>query len=119
MSGSHETCKGTCFFCEAGWEGLSQLFDLSKREVEILQCLILDDSVSEAAAFLGISERTVRTHLQRIHTKLNVHSRSALMLHLVDMHLDWFCESSPPPGCRLNVRLVRMEKRGTMRVANQ
>ena len=62
MSDNHESRDGTCFFCEAAWEGVSQRLRLSKREVEILQCLILGDNEREVAPFLGLKGRTVRTH---------------------------------------------------------
>jgi DNA-binding CsgD family transcriptional regulator len=109
MFDPHEIREETCFFCEAGWAGLSDLLDLSKREVDILACLLLDDSMDDVAALLQISVRTVGTHLQRIHKKLNVHSRTALVVKLLGVHVDWLCEASPPPGCRLNARLSRPE----------
>jgi DNA-binding CsgD family transcriptional regulator len=108
MSATYETDKGVCLFCEDGWKGLSQELALSKREVEIIQCLMLDDDEGETATFLGISRHSVHTHLKRLYEKLHVKSRMALITLLVDAHLTWLCEASPPPGCRLNRRLVEI-----------
>lgn len=102
-------CADTCSFCESAWAGVSKALHLSIREVEILQCLMLGDDERDVAAFLQISVHTVGTHLERLHAKLGVHTRTSLMVRLFDAHLDWLREASPPPGCRLNVRLERIE----------
>ncbi len=104
-----ETRDGACFFCEAAWIGVSQSLSLSEREVEILQCLMLDDDERQAAGFLELTPRTIRTHLERIRRKLGVHTRTALSVRLSKAHLDWLCEASPPTGCRLNGRLARIQ----------
>jgi two-component system nitrate/nitrite response regulator NarL len=48
---------------------------LTSREIEVLGLLVEGASGSEMAAGLGISGNTVRTHVQSILTKLQVHSR--------------------------------------------
>jgi len=48
---------------------------LTAREIEVLGLLVEGASGSEMAARLGISANTVRTHVQSILTKLQVHSR--------------------------------------------
>jgi len=108
MSDTPGNREGICFFCEAAWAGISQMLGLSKREVEILQCLVLGDDEREAALLLKLAPRTIRTHLERIRWKLGVHTRAELIAFLCDAHLDWLCEASPPPGCRLNGRLARI-----------
>jgi DNA-binding CsgD family transcriptional regulator len=73
---------------------------LSQCEIKILQRLIHDESQRQIAAALGIAVRTVGTHLERIHRKLNVHSRTELIVRLYEAHRDWRRENPPPPGCR-------------------
>lgn len=51
-------------------------FDLSKREIEVLEKLAMDLSVKEIAAHLEISRRTVAFHLENIYRKLHVQSQS-------------------------------------------
>lgn len=48
---------------------------LTKRELEVLTLLVQGLSGGEIAHALGISKNTVRTHIQSILTKLQVHSR--------------------------------------------
>jgi DNA-binding CsgD family transcriptional regulator/PAS domain-containing protein len=48
---------------------LAQLFGLTPREVSVLLLLLENKTIDEAAAALGISEDTGRTHLKRILTK--------------------------------------------------
>jgi hypothetical protein len=53
MSDAHQVRGGSCFFCEAAWGGISQTLNLSKRDVEIVQCLVLGDTERQIAEFLG------------------------------------------------------------------
>lgn len=52
-------------------QALGQLTD---REISVLETLTGGLSNAQAAAALGISERTVRNHIENIGKKLNVHS---------------------------------------------
>ena len=52
---------------------------LSPREYEIVRQVAHDRSNKEIAAILGISEWTVSTHLRRIFSKLDVHTRAAMV----------------------------------------
>ncbi len=47
---------------------------LSQRETEVLESLAQGMSYAEIGGHLGISHRTVNTHLYRIYEKLRVHS---------------------------------------------
>lgn len=49
--------------------------DLSQRELEVLQALVKGRSNKEIAAALGISEPTVKTHMQNLFVKLGVQDR--------------------------------------------
>lgn len=46
---------------------------LTGREIDVLKCVALGDTVREAAMRLGIAESTVDNHKTRIMRKLNVH----------------------------------------------
>ena len=48
---------------------------LSKRELEVLRLLTTHLPSTEIAKELVISTNTVRSHIKRIYSKLNVHSR--------------------------------------------
>ncbi len=48
-------------------------FDLTDRELEVLQCLVRGMPYKMAAASLGISLDTVRSHVRNVYRKLQVH----------------------------------------------
>lgn len=52
-------------------------WDLTPREREVLALLVRGANTQMLAAELGVSQVTVRTHVQNILTKLGVHSRLA------------------------------------------
>jgi len=53
-------------------------YGLSKREKEILQLLIEGLSYKQIAAQCFVTLDTISTHIKKIYTKLNIHSRSEL-----------------------------------------
>jgi DNA-binding NarL/FixJ family response regulator len=50
-------------------------YDLTSRELEVLELLVEGTPNQELATRLGISRNTVRNHVQNLLTKLGVHSR--------------------------------------------
>jgi two-component system nitrate/nitrite response regulator NarL len=50
--------------------------ELTEREIEVLQLVAEGGSAAEVASHLYISRKTVSSHMQRIFTKLGVHSRA-------------------------------------------
>jgi len=105
-NGVHDT---QCYFCQPAWEGISRQLDLTERECEVLQCLIRDRSDSETATILGLSRSTIRTHLERVHKKLGVHSRTALIVRLFHTHRDWLRGVKPLLECPVNIRLAAID----------
>lgn len=60
---------------------------LSQRELEVLR-LVAEGLVNkQIGAELGLSENTVKTHLTRIMTKLDVHDRTSLAMRAVALGL--------------------------------
>jgi len=57
---------------------------LSRREKEVVDQLLLGRSNKQIALGLGISERTVEFHLNNVYSKMQVGSRTELILKLVD-----------------------------------
>ncbi len=105
----HDTQETHCYFCQPAWEGISRQLDLTERECEVLQCLIRDRSDSETATILGLSRSTIRTHLERVHKKLGVHSRTALIVRLFHTHRDWLRGVKPLLECPVNIRLAAID----------
>jgi DNA-binding CsgD family transcriptional regulator len=57
---------------------IMQVYDLTKREGEVTQCVLLGSSTAEIAARLHISTNTVQDHLKAIFEKVDVSSRGEL-----------------------------------------
>ena len=60
---------------------------LTKREKEIFSLLIKNKSTKEIAAFLGISEKTVRNHISNTIQKLGVQGRTQAVIELIKLGL--------------------------------
>ncbi len=58
----------------------SEHSDLTKRETEVLEQLLLGLNPGSIALRLSISENTAKTHIRRIYGKLGIHSRQELLL---------------------------------------
>jgi two-component system nitrate/nitrite response regulator NarL len=56
--------------------GATQPTDLTPREIEVLQLVAEGRSAADVASQLVISRKTVSSHMQRIFTKLGVHTRA-------------------------------------------
>ena len=54
-------------------------FDLTSRELDILQCVVDDLTEAQIADQLYISPHTVRTHIKNVYKKLHVHSRASVV----------------------------------------
>ncbi|MBN1943488.1 MAG: response regulator transcription factor [Phycisphaerae bacterium] len=60
---------------------------LSRRQEQIVLCLLQGRSDSQIATELGISVATVRTHLCRLFGKLGLQDRIELILHVFNHFL--------------------------------
>lgn len=61
-------------------EAIQQL-GLSKRESEVLFWVGNDKTVQEIAQQLGLSDRTVKKHLENIYEKFGVHTRTSALMY--------------------------------------
>jgi DNA-binding CsgD family transcriptional regulator len=53
--------------------------NLTPREQSVLQLLAAGETTGSSASVLGLSEATVRTHVEKMRTKLGVNTRAALV----------------------------------------
>ena len=58
---------------------------LTRREKEIFELLIINQSTKEISENLNISEKTVRNHISNVMQKLNVKNRSGAILELIKL----------------------------------
>jgi DNA-binding CsgD family transcriptional regulator len=70
------------------WESLAEALQLTPRELDIVQCLLLGKSEIGVGRDLGISTNTVHTHLGRIYRKLEVRSIAGLILRIFATHIE-------------------------------
>jgi len=67
------------------WQKVASLVQLSEREQQVCELLFTGLTRAEIAIDLQIKPRTVRQHLENIHTKLNVHNRVGLVLRVMEL----------------------------------
>jgi DNA-binding NarL/FixJ family response regulator len=85
----------TKIFSENEWLQLSNELYLSPRQAEIVKCILWGCSDKQIARELQISVATVRTHLSRLFSKLNIQDRSELILYV----FGYFREKCKESGC--------------------
>lgn len=58
---------------------------LTKREKEVFELLIVNQTTAEIAQKLGISEKTVRNHISNAMQKLGVKGRASAVVELLKL----------------------------------
>lgn len=74
-------------FQQQSAQSSSEFIELSKREKEILQCLVNGMSYKMIADHCDISIETVHSHIKKIYEKLHVHSMSEAVAKAIRNHL--------------------------------
>lgn len=69
--------------------------DLSRRELEVLRCLVSGMTRREVAARLYLSVNTVRTHVQNLLRQADEHSTLAMVAHARDLGVTGIDEDVP------------------------
>jgi len=83
---SPEIARKVVLFFHRRRDTSAKMEQLTKREIEILTQLAKGSIYKEIANHMNISLDTVRTHLQHIYNKLQVHSRHEAVLKFLDQH---------------------------------
>lgn len=71
--------------CERMAAERQELPDLTPRQVELLRRVARGDTNRQLARDLGLSEGTVRKHLENIYARLDVHSRTEALARVGDL----------------------------------
>ena len=58
---------------------------LTKREKQVFELLILNNTTADIAEKLGISEKTVRNHISNVMQKLGVNGRASAVVELIKL----------------------------------
>ena len=91
---SPEIARKVVLFFHKRRDASAKMEQLTKREIEILAQLAKGSLYKEIADHMNISLDTVRTHLQHIYNKLQVHSRHEAVLKFLNRQ----SESANGPG---------------------
>jgi DNA-binding CsgD family transcriptional regulator len=67
--------------------GLQKSYHLSRRELDIVSCIVTDMSYEETAEKLYISKLTVHTHIKNIYRKLGVRNKIELYRRIQSLDL--------------------------------
>ncbi|PHQ81968.1 MAG: hypothetical protein COB66_01005 [Coxiella sp. (in: Bacteria)] len=81
LSGSTNHIKNLSQYIENN----SDFNSLTKRERHVLQFLAMGCTTKIVAARLQLSARTIETHVENLKTKMNVHSKAALVMSCFDI----------------------------------
>lgn len=76
---------GTHLIYDTQWKKISYLLAISDREQEVCRLLFEGITREEIAERMDIKVRTVRHYLERLHTKLRVNNRVALVLRIIQV----------------------------------
>jgi DNA-binding CsgD family transcriptional regulator len=87
-----DLCGSTAQRAGAVCARVAPVLGLSPRETQVLTCVLAGLTEAGIAQALGISTHTVHTHLERLYRKLGIHSRTQLLLVVVN-------ELADPAGC--------------------
>lgn len=94
--GDQSRGEGRDLLYEREWNLITDDLELSPRESEVVKQLFAQHTERRIARELGISRHTVHSHLRRIYRKLDVRSRTALLLEVFSALLG---ELHPLPSC--------------------
>lgn len=64
------------------WHIITREFGLSKKELELLKSIFAKKKLNELTSSFGVTYNTLRTHLQAIFRKTDVHSQTELLLKI-------------------------------------
>lgn len=94
--------RGASLLSDHAWLEISRTLGLTKRELQIVQSVFDNLPETEIAKRLKISGHTVHTHLNRLFKKLNVTTRTELVLRIVEQMIGLTLSETGvlPPICR-------------------
>jgi DNA-binding NarL/FixJ family response regulator len=93
--------SGSAMLSDLAWREIARSLKLSPRELEIVRATFDDRKESAIATDLGIAPRTVHTHIERLHQKLEVADRLQLVLRIMRefLRLTISPQGGLPPIC--------------------
>ena len=98
---SRRKVRGASLLSDGAWVSIGLTLGLSKRELQIVQSVFDNLPETGIAKRFGISGHTVHTHLNRVFKKLDVTTRTELVLRIMEqmIGLTFFETGVLPPMC--------------------
>ena len=81
---SRRKLRGASLLTAHAWHEIARTLDITKRELQIVQAVFDNQREADIAKRFKISPHTVHMHLNHLFNKLNVTSRAALVLRIVE-----------------------------------
>ena len=81
---SRHKMPGASLLTDHAWREIARTLGITKRELQIVQSVFDNQHETEIAKRFKISPHTVHMHLNRLFKKLNVTSRTELVLRIVE-----------------------------------
>ena len=99
---SRSKLKGSAILDDHAWREIARTLGLTKREAQIVRGVFDNLRKTGIARRLQISDHTVHTHLNRLFKKLNVTTRTALVLRVMEQMISLTRSQTGtlPPICR-------------------
>ena len=88
---------GKLLLTDRQWEDVGNFLNISVRERQVCELLFVGLTRQAIADHLGIKNRTVRHHMEQLHTKLKVSERVGVVLRIVQIR-DEIINRSRPSG---------------------
>jgi len=86
-------------FCDEAWKGIADKLELSQRQLDVCRGVVLGEQDKCIARTLGVSPRTIETHMGRVYEKLKIQNRAQLATRVVVAYHAWRMESNHPSVC--------------------
>ena len=81
---SRRKLRGASLLTDQAWHEIARTLGITQREMQIVQSVFDNQHETEIAKCFKISPHTVHMHLNRLFKKLNVTSRTELVLRIVE-----------------------------------
>ena len=81
---SRSKLRGASLLTDHAWLEISRTLGITKRELQIVQAVFDNKHEADTAKRFKLSPHTVHMHLNRLFKKLNVTSRTELVLRIVE-----------------------------------
>ena len=93
--------RGAALLSDHAWHEIGRTLGLTQRQLQMVQSVFDNRNEPEIAQRFRISPHTVHMHLNRIYKKLNVTSRTELVLRIVELMITLTLSETAvlPPIC--------------------